>query len=1059
MKLEKIRIINWMYFTDSTVRLSGNTAITGANGSGKTSLIDALQYVLIGSRAGTKFNSAQGESRRTLESYVKGHVGDENIKYLRKNNALSYLSIQISNKEEKHVFGIAIDFTGNSNEPKEQRFYIGGKDLDEIEFLEDQKLKTRSEFFKEYKNEVEVYQTVRSYQVALSNVLGLTRQTNYFRLVSNAISRSMRNVNTFIKSFLLEDNPIDIEDAKDLLYKMHQLEAELEINKNRYEKLVEINKQGIKYKHENNMIKQLSIENIYLNYNYLKSRINERENTVKQNQEQISTNDIDIQNYKILESEYNSKIADLKNKVSQDHPDIEKIENELKELESQLNKYISQTKIFDETIKKDIESLSKIEDFNLDDLKSLYRYRKTNNEHKVNELITNIEEQVKLLRQDLDYKRRNNQDLLNKYDELILKTEQEIKKLEQGIHSYPENVEKLIKILKEDFKSNFNEDVEIKPVVEYLELKEGHEDVRNAIEGYLNNHRFDLVIENRHFYNAKKIYEKHKHKIHGIRIINGEKLRYVENIENSLSNYIDATDPITSRYIYNILNEIILVDNVDELRNHQGAITKSCFLYYNNTISQIDPQSYNRPYIGRDAIQIKLKQEKENLELYLEEYKKYNEVLNSVLIKIETLDDFNLLKTNNRYLYNSYIFFNQNEKDYKLKKEEFNEIKTNESFLRLDKQIETLEKEREVITRRISDVKVNIRVLISENENIGKEIDSYNLELEKLESVFTEIDPINVNRLNSKYFEVRITKNVLDEVFKNLRDKKQELRNLIDSIEFNMRHYVRDYFSHLSTSIENIDSFMNEYEDLHKKQIEFTSELVDYRNQYQELVIFGFLDKVEAELDQVNNTVNRINLNLRNKKFGNDSYRIKMEPSKTPELAKIYEIVKEGNLNRNLINYSESDDDINTVTEIISSYLDDSSGKDSNVILDVKNYIEFDVIVKSGKITKSLVDMLDKQSGGETQVPFYILIGAAFEESAEKRREETLCIVLFDEAFSNMDSQRIDKMLTYFKDLNIQVIISIPGMYDAILPHVDTTLIVMRKDDIGGIFDVNKTPS
>lgn len=101
--------------------------------------------------------------------------------------------------------------------------------------------------------------------------------------------------------------------------------------------------------------------------------------------------------------------------------------------------------------------------------------------------------------------------------------------------------------------------------------------------------------------------------------------------------------------------------------------------------------------------------------------------------------------------------------------------------------------------------------------------------------------------------------------------------------------------------------------------------------------------------------------------------------------------------------------------------------------------------------------MLDKQSGGESQVPFYILIAAAFEETMEKRKseDEKLCIVLFDEAFSNMDGQRVEEMLKFFNELNIQVIISVPGKYDSIVPYVDTTLIVTRENETGEIHDIN----
>ena len=130
MKLTKIRLINWMYFHDSTVSLMGNTAIAGANASGKTSLIDALQYVLTGSKGQSKFNSAQGDSKRTLESYVRGHVGDSNIEYLRPNIAESYVALEVSDSQNTNVFGVYVSFDPSNNSTKEHRFVNKNKPID-----------------------------------------------------------------------------------------------------------------------------------------------------------------------------------------------------------------------------------------------------------------------------------------------------------------------------------------------------------------------------------------------------------------------------------------------------------------------------------------------------------------------------------------------------------------------------------------------------------------------------------------------------------------------------------------------------------------------------------------------------------------------------------------------------------------------------------------------------------------------------------------------------------------------------------------------------------------
>ena len=61
IKLTKLRLINWHYFTNTTVDIENITFLTGANGTGKSTIIDALQTVLLGDTTGRNFNKAANE--------------------------------------------------------------------------------------------------------------------------------------------------------------------------------------------------------------------------------------------------------------------------------------------------------------------------------------------------------------------------------------------------------------------------------------------------------------------------------------------------------------------------------------------------------------------------------------------------------------------------------------------------------------------------------------------------------------------------------------------------------------------------------------------------------------------------------------------------------------------------------------------------------------------------------------------------------------------------------------------------------------------------------------
>ena len=57
-------------------------------------------------------------------------------------------------------------------------------------------------------------------------------------------------------------------------------------------------------------------------------------------------------------------------------------------------------------------------------------------------------------------------------------------------------------------------------------------------------------------------------------------------------------------------------------------------------------------------------------------------------------------------------------------------------------------------------------------------------------------------------------------------------------------------------------------------------------------------------------------------------------------------------------------------------------------------------------------------------------------------------MVLFDEAFNNMDETRIEEMMKFYNDLNIQLIIAVPpGRIQTITPYVETVLTLIKDEN------------
>jgi uncharacterized protein YPO0396 len=74
-----------------------------------------------------------------------------------------------------------------------------------------------------------------------------------------------------------------------------------------------------------------------------------------------------------------------------------------------------------------------------------------------------------------------------------------------------------------------------------------------------------------------------------------------------------------------------------------------------------------------------------------------------------------------------------------------------------------------------------------------------------------------------------------------------------------------------------------------------------------------------------------------------------------------------------------------------------------------------------------------------------VAIAASFYRFYKNLPESTIRLVMFDEAFNRMDDERIGKILKFYRDLNIQIISSVPTeKIEAIAPHMDRINLVIR---------------
>ena len=221
-----------------------------------------------------------------------------------------------------------------------------------------------------------------------------------------------------------------------------------------------------------------------------------------------------------------------------------------------------------------------------------------------------------------------------------------------------------------------------------------------------------------------------------------------------------------------------------------------------------------------------------------------------------------------------------------------------------------------------------------------------------------------------------------------------------------------------------------------------------------------FLAKLKSSIDQVQEQVHNLNKALRQAQFGTDKYQFRVGPN--PDYLDYYNMItadelmegesglfalpfqqKYGPLIEKLFSQITMADDTQLNTR-------KQSELQENIVryTDFRTYLKFDLETTDQNGSKQLLSQtLNMKSGGETQTPFYIAVLASFAQlyrvNDATRFGNTVRLVVFDEAFNKMDSDRITESVLLLRKMGLQAIICTPpDKVSDIMPIADRTLLV-----------------
>ena len=210
----KLLLVNWSRFSNVAITLEGSTLFTGVNGSGKSTILDAMTYMLTGN---TQFNKAALDRDRNVVSYVRGDTKSEGKnRFIREGEVTSYIAMEFWAPMEKQYFvvGVCIEYVNETSNTKKW-FVFKDTKIDDCRFYSvDGKKVTvypRNELLvKGEKVRADVYMNRDKGTEQVLRVLGLRCGVDKYKakLVKMMAFNPENNIDKFIQECVLDEHPI-----------------------------------------------------------------------------------------------------------------------------------------------------------------------------------------------------------------------------------------------------------------------------------------------------------------------------------------------------------------------------------------------------------------------------------------------------------------------------------------------------------------------------------------------------------------------------------------------------------------------------------------------------------------------------------------------------------------------------------------------------------------------------------------------------------------------------------------------------------------------------------
>jgi uncharacterized protein YPO0396 len=219
----------------------------------------------------------------------------------------------------------------------------------------------------------------------------------------------------------------------------------------------------------------------------------------------------------------------------------------------------------------------------------------------------------------------------------------------------------------------------------------------------------------------------------------------------------------------------------------------------------------------------------------------------------------------------------------------------------------------------------------------------------------------------------------------------------------------------------------------------------DARKEWEERLQHQVLDVLKEKLEEAERTKRELNRAMEHN-IGGWKYQLSMRMDRAHSA--IWTLVEKG-LSAGLELFAASGkEEINRAKEALMFAIENADDPRHQKALDYRYYHHWDIqAIPAGKTDSSAISLnknAKKQSGGENQAPFFVAMLAAFQrvyDLGRKDQRRNLGIVIMDEAFSKLSGDRIDDCLALARNFGLQLIMAFPeDRLPTMIQHAETVV-------------------